>query len=45
MSYLITAAVFTIAGFALGVLFYRNNKAKVEATEAKAKTIADQFKS
>jgi hypothetical protein len=33
-----------IAGVAVGALSYRNNAAKAAAIEAKAKSIADEFK-
>jgi hypothetical protein len=33
-----------IAGVAVGALSYRNNVAKLSAVEAKAKSLADEFK-
>jgi len=39
---LVTLSFF--AGVAVGALSYRNNAAKAQAIEAKAKSIADEFK-
>ena len=41
---LIFAVLSFFAGVAVGALSYRNNAAKAQALEAKAKSIADEFK-
>ena len=44
MSYLITFALGLTAGFIGGLLAFRNNRAKLDQAEAKARSIAEQFK-
>jgi hypothetical protein len=41
---LLLLALSFLAGVAVGALAYRNNASKVSALEAKAKSIADEFK-
>jgi F0F1-type ATP synthase assembly protein I len=41
---MITLIIGFIVGFATGFLVFRNNAAKVNALEAKAKAVADEFK-
>jgi hypothetical protein len=39
MSYLITAFVFTLVGFAAGFLVFRKNQARINDAEAKARDL------
>jgi hypothetical protein len=41
---MIFIALSFLAGVAVGALSYRNNAARAQAIEAKAKTLADEFK-
>lgn len=41
---MITSALIFAAGIVVGLLIYRNNKAKAEDIEVRAESIADQFK-
>jgi len=44
MSYLLTFTIGLAAGFIGGLLVFRNNRDKIDQAEAKARSIADEFK-
>jgi hypothetical protein len=44
MSYIITFALGLTAGFIGGLLVFRKNREKIDQAEAKARSIAEQFK-
>jgi len=44
MAYIITFAVALILGFIAGVLFFRNNKEKLQAKEDSGKKLLDALK-